>query len=463
MEAIFNLKKAAIAMKGKLKDCPEENAVITSVSTDTRTISEGAVFIALKGENSDGHNFVSMAAGKGALCCVVEKTAQIPQGIPVILVDDTSQALLDLAGAYRREMRIPVIAITGSVGKTSTRGMIAEVISQKYKTLATEGNFNNEIGVPLTLFKLTKEHEIAVIEMGMNHFGELSRITAAAMPDTAVITNVGEAHIENLGSREGILSAKLEVLEGLTHDGTVILNGDNDMLWSVNGSLDFETIYFGIENTKSDIIAEDVKVYSEGSEFTVEAEGQRYNVMIGVAGRHHIYNALAAILVGMKYNVPFRDIIAGIREFIPVGMRQAAVKVGGYTIIKDCYNANPTSMRSGLEVLSLKETNGRRIACLGDMMELGVIAEKAHFETGKLIPKYNIDCLITVGERAKLIADGAKDAGMDSEYIYSFENNDKLKEEIYNILKKDDVILLKASRSMKLEEIAEFIEENSKA
>ncbi len=463
MEAIFSLKKAAAAMCGELKNCIDEAAVITAVSTDTRTIDAGAIFIALKGENSDGHNFVSIAAEKGALCCVVDKTAQIPQNIPVILVEDTSQALLNLAGAYRREMRIPVIAVTGSVGKTSTRGMIAEVMSQKYKTLSTEGNFNNEIGVPKTLFRLTKEHEIAVIEMGMNHFGELSRITAAALPDTAVITNIGEAHIENLGSREGILSAKLEVLEGLTYDGTVILNGDNDMLWSVNGSLDFETIYFGIDNTKSDIIAKDVKLYAEGSEFTVEAEGNSYTVIIGVAGRHHIYNALAAILVGMKYNVPFRSIVEGIREFMPVGMRQAAVEVGGYTLIKDCYNANPTSMKSGLEVLSLKETNGRRVAILGDMMELGVIAEKAHFETGKLIPRYNVDCLITVGERAKLIADGAKAAGMDSGCIYSFENNDGLKKHIYDILKNDDVILLKASRSMKLEEIADFIEENSKA
>ncbi len=450
-------------MSGELKNCPDEAALITAVSTDTRTITDGAMFFALKGENSDGHRFINAAAEKGAVCCVADKTADIPNGVPVILVEDTSQALLDFAGAYRREMKIPVIAVTGSVGKTSTRGMIASVLSQKYKTLATEGNFNNEIGVPHTLFRLTHEHEIAVIEMGMNHFGELSRITAAARPDTAVITNVGEAHIENLGSREGILSAKLEVLEGLSHGGTVILNGDNDMLWSVNGALDFETIYFGADNTKSDLLAENVRTYAEGSEFTFRAEGQEYTVIINVAGRHHIYNALCSILVGMKYNVPFRDIITGIREFVPVGMRQAEVKLNGYTLIKDCYNANPTSMKSGLEVLSLKETKGRRVACLGDMMELGTITEKAHFDTGKLIPEYKIDCLITVGSRAKLIADGAREAGMDSGLIYSFDSNEQLTEHLYDILEKDDVILLKASRSMKLEEIAEFMEKKSKA
>lgn len=463
MEAVLSLKKAAAAMSGELKNCPDENAAITAVSTDTRTISDGAVFFALKGETSDGHRFISVAIQKGALCCVADKDADIPKGVPVILVEDTSQALLDLAGAYRKEMKIPVIAVTGSVGKTSTRAMIAGVMSQKYKTLATEGNFNNEIGVPLTLFRLTKEHQIAVIEMGMNHFGELSRITAAAKPDTVVITNVGEAHIENLGSREGILSAKLEVLEGLSHDGTVILNADNDMLWSVNGALDFETVYFGIDNQKSDLAADDVRTYSEGSEFAFKAEGQEYTAIINVPGRHHVYNALSAILVGMKYNVPLRDIISGIREFIPVGMRQAAIDVGDYTIIKDCYNANPTSMRSGLEVLSLKESKGRKVACLGDMMELGTISEKAHFNIGKIIPKYNVDCLITVGERARLIADGAIEAGMNRENIYSFDNNEQLTESLYDILKKGDLILFKASRSMKLEEITEFMEKKSKA
>lgn len=462
MDAILKLKNAAAAVSGELVNCPDGDAVITSVSTDTRTITEGAVFVALKGENSDGHRFIPVAAEKGALCCIAEKGADVPDGLPLIVVEDTSQALLDLAKAYREQMNIPVVAVTGSVGKTSTRGMIASVLSRKYKTLATDGNFNNEIGVPLTLFRLTKEHEIAVVEMGMNHFGELSRITAAAKPDTAVITNVGEAHIENLGSREGILKAKLEVLEGLSGDGVVILNGDNDMLSTVKGTLEFETMYFGIDDTGCDIVAENIKTYAEGSEFTVKIEGNEYKVEICVSGRHHIYNALAAIIVGLRYNMSMKEIIEGIREFVPVGMRQAAVRIGKYTVIKDCYNANPTSMKSGLEVLSLKEGYGRRVACLGDMKELGTISDKAHLDTGKIIPDYKVDCLITVGESAKLMAEGAVSVGMDRSMIYSFDNNESLKEKLYDIIKENDVILLKASRSMKLEEIADFMEQKEK-
>lgn len=454
MEPILTLKQIAKAVSGELINC-DENIVVSSVSTDTRTITEGALFVALKGENSDGHRFIKNAINSGAVCAISEvKEADTP----LILVEDTSKALLDLACCYRKEMHIPVVAVTGSVGKTSTRGMIASVLSQKYKTLATEGNFNNEIGVPLTLFRLRRDHEIAVIEMGMNHFGELSRITKAALPDTAVITNIGEAHIENLGSREGILSAKLEVLEGLSHGGTVVLCGDNDMLWTLSSRLDFETIYYGIENEKADIKAYDVKTYPESSEFKFSVEGKEYIATINVAGAHHIYNALSAIVVGLKYNVPLNDIITGIKEFVPVGLRQAAVKLKKYTIIKDCYNASPTSMKSGLEVLSLKETEGRRVAILGDMLELGTISEKAHFDTGMLVPDYNVDCLITVGEKARLIAKGAQEAGLKK--VYSFATNKEVCGKLYDILSEGDIVLLKASRGMHLEEIAEYMEEN---
>ena len=460
MEGIFTVKKAASAMNGEVLNCGDcGDSVIKSVSTDTRTIDGEALFFALHGENSDGHRFIKAAAEAGAVCCVADDLSEVPQGTAVIKVENTNRALLDLAGAYRREMKIPVVAVTGSVGKTSTRGMIASVLSQKYKTLATEGNFNNEIGVPHTLFRMNKNHEIAVIEMGMNHFGELSRITAAVRPETAVITNVGEAHIENLGNREGILKAKLEILEGLPHDGTVILCGDNDMLWSVSGKLDFETIYFGMNNSKCDLIAQNIKAYADGSEFTFKYEESEYKVNISIPGVHHIYNALAAIIVGVKYNVPIKDIITGIREFTPDGMRQKAVKMGEYTVIMDCYNANPTSMRSGLEVLSLSN-GGRKVACLGDMMELGTISAEAHRGVGEAVNEYGIDVLITVGERAKLIAEGAKKAGMSDGAVYSFDTIEQLSEKLYDILKPNDVMLLKASRSMRLERIAEFMENN---
>ncbi len=461
MENVFTIQEAAKAVSGEMKNCGGcVDKIFTSVSTDTRTIKEGAMFVALRGDNFDGHRYVKAATDSGAICSIVEKTAQIPEGTPVIIVESTGQALLDLAGAYRKKFNIPVVAVTGSVGKTSTRGMIASVLSQKYKVLSTEGNLNNEIGVPHTIFGMNKEHQIAVIEMGMNHFGELSRITAAAQPATAVITNVGEAHIENLGSREGILKAKLEILEGLRAGGTVILNGDNDMLWGINGTLEFETLYCGTENTKCDLIAENIKTFAEGSEFTFKADGKEYFAEISVPGVHHIYNALISILVGLTYNVPMEDILEGIKAFVPVGMRQAAVTIGKYTVIKDCYNANPTSMRSGLEVLSLRRDEGRKVACLGDMLELGMISEKAHIGVGRCIPDYKVDCLITVGGRAKLIAQGATEAGMSKDCIYSFDNNQELCRNIYKILKDGDVMLLKASRSMHLEEIAEYLEKN---
>lgn len=459
MEKIITVRRAAKAVSGRMINCDGcADELISSVSTDTRTIKDGAMFAALKGENSDGHRYIKKAAELGAICCIVQEGEEIPEDVPHIAVADTSQALLDLAGAYRREFNIPVVAVTGSVGKTSTRGMIASVLSQKYKTLATEGNFNNEIGVPHTLFRLEKSHEIAVIEMGMNHFGELERITAAALPDTAVITNVGEAHIENLGSREGILKAKLEILSGLSHGGTVVLCGDNDMLWGINGTIDFETIYCGIDNKKCDLVAENIKTGADGTEFTFRYEDKEYDARISVPGVHHVYNALIAAAIGVKYNVSMNDIICGIREFVPDGMRQAAVKIGSFTVIKDCYNANPTSMRSGLDVLSLAETEGRRVACLGDMMELGTISEQAHLNVGKLAAESAADCLITVGERARLIAEGAKNAGMSKDNIFSFADNAELCNELGNILKDGDVILLKASRSMKLEQIADFME-----
>ncbi len=461
MEAIFNLRDVSKAVAGELCNGNAESKVL-SVSTDTRTITEGALFFALKGENSDGHKFVRKAIESGAVCCVVNKDADVDKDLPVIKVESTSQALLNLAGAYRREMKIPIVAVTGSVGKTSTRTMIGNVLAQKYNTLMTEGNFNNEIGVPHTLFRLNSEHQIAVVEMGMSNFGELSRITAAVKPDTVVITNIGESHIENLGSREGILKAKLEALEGLVEDGTVILNGDDDMLWSIRGTLYFETLYYGIENKSCDVMATSINTYSDETEFAFMAEEKEYKAKISVPGKYHVYNGLSSILVGMKYNVPVNDIILGMGEFAPVGMRQAVVKIGDYTVIKDCYNANPTSMKAGLEVLNLNNSGERKVACLGDMLELGTITEKAHLSIGKVVADYGFDCLITIGERAKFIAEGAISSGMDKKNVFSFKTKEDAYEKLPHILKKNDVVLLKASRGMKLEKIAEFMEENMK-
>ncbi len=456
VEGIFSITRVAEAVHGKCQNC-NEDMMITSVSTDTRTIETGALFIALVGERFDGHKFVEKAIEQGAACCVVNEGALVPDGIPTIVVADTQTALRDLAEAYRMAFSIPVVGITGSVGKTSTKEMIASVLKQSYQTHMTKGNFNNEIGLPLTVFGLEKSHEMLVLEMGMSNFGEIARLTKIAKPDTAVITNIGVSHIEHLGSREGIKQAKFEILEGLPMDGAVILNGDDDLLWGARGEVDYETLYYGIENTNCDLVAYGIETYSNSSKFLCKIDGEEYDFVISVPGIHHIYNALAAILIGLRYNVPVEDIKKGVQNFAPSGLRQTVIEFPHYRVIRDCYNASPDSMRSGLSVLALMETKGRKVACLADMLELGEVSQKAHQEVGKLVVEHQVDCLFVIGKEAHFIAEGAIKTGMPPECVYEFANNQELVEKLPQLLKKDDVILVKGSRGMHLEEIADAI------
>lgn len=456
MEKILSIINVATAVNGEIKNC-DGDVIISSVSTDTRTITEGALFVALKGENFDGHRFIQAATEKGAVCCIVNKTAENIEGFPVIEVEDTATALKDLAEYYRRKFDVSVVGITGSVGKTSTKDMIASVLEQSAKTHRTKGNLNNEIGVPLTVYELMKDDEFMVIEMGMSNFGEISGLTRIAKPDTAVITNIGVSHIEHLGSREGIRKAKLEILEGLKIDGTVILNGDDDMLWGIGEEIEFETLYYGIRNKNCDLTAYDIRNYSDSSEFTCKIEGEEYKFFINVPGEHHIYNALAAILIGLKYNVSIEDIAAGIKKFAPTGLRQTVIELPNYTVIRDCYNASPDSMKSGLSVLSLYENCERKVACLADMLELGESSKSSHLAVGELVVETGADVLITVGKEAHYIAEGARKKGMNSNNIHEFENNDELKNSLKDILCMGDAILVKGSRGMHLEEIADAI------
>ena len=458
MEWLFNITGAAAAMNGSVQNCNGDE-IVKSVSTDTRKIEEGALFIALSGERFDGHKFVKDAIDGGAVCAVVNKSAGDFGNLPVIEVEDTHKALRDLAEGYRMKFNIPVVGITGSVGKTSTKEMIGSVLKQSFKTHMTQGNFNNEIGLPLTVFNLMKEDQMMVLEMGMSAFGEISNLTKVARPNVAVITNIGVSHIEHLGSREGIRKAKFEIFEGLRPEGIAIMNGDDDLLWDARSSLDFETLYYGIDNKECDICAYDVKTYSDSSEFSCKIYGKEYRFAVTVPGVHHIYNALAAILVGINYGIDIDLIKKGVKEFAPSGLRQTLIELDDYKIIRDCYNASPASMKSGLEVLSLTETKGRRVACLADMLELGEISENAHQGVGELVVKYKIDCLITVGKFGHFIARGAETAGMNTADIYEFDSNDELKEKLSLILKKNDVILVKGSRGMKLEEIADAVEQ----
>lgn len=460
----MTLGQIAAACGGRLCNC-DGNILVTDVVTDSRKISDCSVFVALKGDKFDGHNFVSQVYSQGAICAIVSEEFENTSGFSTIEVKDTHAALRDIAAYYRSRFDIPSVAITGSVGKTSTKDMVSEVLTERYNVLKTEGNFNNEIGLPLTAFRMSTDDEIAVFEMGMSAFGEISRLTRIATPEVAIITNIGISHIEKLGSQENILKAKLEVLEGMPSGATLILNGDDELLNGVVGTVPVETLSYGIENKNCDIVAFNISKFADGTEFDVEVDGKTHRVRINVPGIHHIYNALASILLGIIYNMDMEEIKAGISKFKPSGMRQDIIELEDKKLIKDCYNASPASMKSGLEVLSVTPPKFegqpcRQVAVLGDMLELGDYSEEAHRLVGGLCCDYEIGCLIAVGPNAKFVAEGAIEKGFKSSELYVFYDNASAKQHIKDILMPNDVILFKGSRGMRLEEIADFVAEN---
>ncbi len=418
-----------------------------SICTDTRKITDGCLFIAIKGENFDGHDFAAKAIENGAKAVICEKDCGL--GDSQIFVENTRLALLDLAGHYRSKFNIPVIGITGSVGKTTTKEMTHAVMSSKYNTLKNEGNLNNEIGVPLTLFRLENSHEAAVIEMGMSDFGEISRITRAVKPDAAIISNIGVSHIEHLGSREGILRAKLEILEGMKADAPVILNGDDDMLVTVRpGS--HPVIYYGIENSKSSFKASEITSKEDETGLTVGFSGGSGRVSLPFPGRHNIYNALAAVAAGTLFGIEVQDGLNALKNYVPAGMRQRINRKCGITFIEDCYNASPDSQAAALAVLAGMSA-GRKIAVIGDMLELGSVSEEAHYGVGKKAGENSIDVVFTYGERALQTAEGAKDSGV--KLVKSFSDKNELAQELVSFLEEGDAALFKASRGMKLEDV----------
>lgn len=440
----LTLGQIAKATGGKLKGF---DSAVTSVSTDSRDIPKGCLFIALEGDKFDGHEFCSIAAEKGAAAVMCHK--KVNCAIPVIMVKNTAEALLNLAGYYRRTFEnLLVVGLTGSVGKTTTKEMIYAVLSQKYNTLKTEGNLNNEIGMPKTLLRLDRKNEAAVIEMGMSNFGEISKMTCECKPDIGVITNIGVSHIEFLGSREGILKAKLELLEGMQKGSVLILNGDDDKLVTVKNS-DYNIILFGINNKNADVIAKDITEEIDSTSFTVLFNKQEQRITVPTVGIHNVYDALAAFCAGLKADVQPEDIAKGLENYEPSGMRQRIKEVNGIKIIEDCYNASPDSQRAALNVLS-KHQGGKRIAVLGDMLELGEYSREAHTDIGKYTENKNIDILFTFGTQAKYIAESAKDFVED---IRSFTDKNELKKELLAVLCSGDEVLFKASRGMKLEEV----------
>ena len=436
--------------------------ICENFSKDTRQIQEGDVYIGIKGENFDGNEFFEKALEQGAKVCILENI-EIPEEIKskyadrtIIQVSNTIKALQQIATYKRSLYNIPVIAVTGSVGKTSTKDMLASVISKKYKVLKTQGNLNNQIGLPLTILKL-KDHTAMVVEMGMNQLGEISKLTNIAKPTICVITNVGTSHIANLGSRENILKAKLEILEGMQENGSLVINNDNDMLnqWNKTNNK-YNVITFGIEN-KSDVMATNIELKEYSSQFNAITSNEKLEVEVPVGGKHFVYNGICAIAVGKLLNIESNDILTGIKEFELTKNRMEVKKnKNEVTIINDCYNANYDSMKAAIEYLA-KLNNKRKIAVLGDMLELGKYSKELHEKVGEEIVKNKIDILITVGTEAKNIGNKAIELGYKTEKIYSLESTEEAIAKLQEILLPQDAVLIKASNGMHFNKIVEKI------
>lgn len=425
----------------------ELDGEITKVSIDSRDVDENTLFVAIKGARFDANDFVADVLEKGAGAVVCSRFEGSDRR--VMLVEDTGKALLDIACLYRKRFKIPFIALTGSVGKTTTKGMVFSVVSQKYNTLRTIGNLNNEIGVPKTLFNLDNSHEAAVIEMGMNHFGEISRLSKTALPDIGIITNVGTAHIENLGSREGILKAKCEILDGMADGAPLIINGDNDMLASL-GDLSRPVYRFGIDGENLYMRAVDIEEDADGSRFTAICGDESERVTVCEVGRHNVYNALCAMCVGRLLGYTLKEAAEGVARFVPEGMRQKITRAKDYVFIEDCYNANPDSMHAAISTLNtVKKT--RSIAVLSDMLELGAHSDEAHREIGAFAAGRGTDAVLTFGRAAELISEAAAAQGVKT--AKHFANKDELTLFLKEFLKPGDTVLFKGSRSMKTEEI----------
>ena len=423
---------------------------------DTRFIKNGDTYVGIKGENFDGNTLWEEAVKNGAKTLILQGVdVKEIANVNVIKVEDTIQALADIA-TYKRNLyrnNLKVVGVTGSVGKTSTKDIIANVISQKFTTLKTQGNNNNDIGLPFTIFRL-KDEKAAVIEMGMNHSGEISKLTKIAKPDIAVITNVGTSHIGNLGSRENILKAKLEILDGMENK-ILVINNDNDMLHKFNlENKEVQVYTYGIEN-KSDVMAEDIILNENSSEFICNLKENKFKINVPVGGIHFVYNALCAATVGSLMGLSIEEIQKGISTFELTKKRMDITELkNGVKIINDSYNASFESMQASLKYLSRLE-NTRKIAVLGDMFEVGEFSKQLHEKVGEEVAKNKIDILICSGENSKYIAENAKQNGMNPETIYYFENKNDIEEFIKKIWKENDSILFKASNGMRFFEIVE--------
>lgn len=432
---------------------------VQSVETDSRAIHPNVLFVPLVGDRFDGHAYIGKALESGAVGTLTShELGDYSDDKFYVLVPDTTLALGDLAAYYRNQFSVKVIAVTGSVGKTTTKDMVASVLGEKFQVLKTEGNFNNNIGVPKTLFRLEHHHQVAVVEMGMNHVGEIDYLTQIVRPDAAILTNIGDAHIENLGSRENTLRAKAEVFHGMTKQGLAVLNGDDPLLRTLAGTLSQPIVWYGEGENCTFRCKQLDDRYDDHMVMEAASPEGDWNTEIPGFGHYMIYSVLAAAAVGQWLGMTLDEISNGVRHFVSSKMRMDILHCSdGVTVLNDTYNANPQSMRAAVEVLS-KFSGEYKIAVLGDMLELGDLGPALHESIGQFIVKCGIDCLIAVGELAEQIYNGANHAPENGMLeCYYRPTKEEAKAVLDQVIRKESTILCKASRGMAMEELVDYI------
>ena len=437
----ITLQQAAAWCGGRI-DPKYADVTFTGANNDSRKIQPGQLFIALVGER-DGHDYIPSAVKNGAAAVLC---SHCEADIPAIVVENPLKALGDIARQERLRIGMQVVGVTGSVGKSTTKELIACVLGAKYRVAKTPANHNNDIGMPMAVLEMPEDTEVAVIEMGMNHFREIAYLSSISQPDMAVIINIGTMHIEHLGSQEGILKAKLEILEGMKPQSPIFLNGDDRLLWGEREKIAAPVTYFGANNTASALVAENARQTEEGLCFDVKAGAVQLPVCLHLEGDHYILDAMAAVAVGLHMGVTPEQITAALLDFRNLAGRQEIFEQKGYTIIKDCYNAGPESRAAALTVLGKKE--GRRIAVLGDMLELGDRAPQEHTRIGRLAAK-NAQLVLAYGPHSKYVVSGAAECGMQD--AMAFDDRDALAATLKNLARPGDVLLFKGSHGMHME------------
>lgn len=456
----LTLENIAKACEGELHNYNDTFSTkeATCVEIDSRKVIPGGIFIATKGERVDGHSFINQVFDNGALGVVCE-VAQTQIDKPYILVKDSFEALKAIAKFYREQLTIPVIGITGSVGKTSTKEFIAGTLSAKLKVCKTQGNFNNEVGMPLTVLSIRDDDKIAVVEMGISDFGEMSRLASISRPDTCVITNIGQCHLEKLIDRDGVLKAKTEMFMYMNPEGTIFLNGDDDKLLTVDSPYGKDIIYYGIGSTNDIRAINIVNRGLFGSDATIViGKGQQetsFDVHVPLPGKHMVFNSLVAAGVALEYGLSIEEVIKGIESIAPTGGRSNVMEVSPYVVIDDCYNANPVSMKAAIDLLNMANT--RKVAILGDMFELGEDEAELHKEVGSYAMSHGVDVLIAIGALSANMYQGAFECALSGDKpVYCFNTKEEAMEKLGEILLPGDSILIKASHGMHFEKIVEY-------